>query len=74
MTSAVHSHCSPRLSGVPPPPLGALALAESDLRPSGKVKWENQLLDVITEGDYIEAGRDVEILRIEGNRIIVRKT
>lgn len=60
--------------GAPLPPLGAQAIAESDLRPSGKVKWDNRLLDVITEGDYIEAGRDVEILRIEGNRIIVRKT
>ncbi|MEO8270605.1 MAG: NfeD family protein, partial [Aureliella sp.] len=61
------------ISGTPRPPLGAHALAESDLRPSGKVKWETRLLDVITEGDYIEAGHTVEILRIEGNRIIVRK-
>lgn len=61
------------VSGVPLPPLGTRALAESDLRPSGKVKCGDQLLDVITEGDYIEAGQTVEILHIEGNRIIVRK-
>lgn len=61
------------ISGAPLPPLGARAVAESDLRPSGKVKHGEQLLDVITEGDYIEAGHTVEILRIEGNRIVVRK-
>ncbi len=60
-------------SGVPLPQVGTHALAESDLRPSGKVKCGDQLLDVITEGDYIEAGHTVEILRIEGNRIVVRK-
>lgn len=55
------------------PSLGATATAECDLRPSGKAKWQDQLLDVITEGDYIEAGSPIEILRIEGNRIIVRR-
>ncbi|MEM7477563.1 MAG: NfeD family protein [Planctomycetota bacterium] len=52
--------------------IGAEAVAESDLRPSGKILVENELLDVITEGDYVEAGTAVEVIRIEGNRIIVR--
>ncbi len=60
-------------SAAPRPPLGTTAIAESDLRPAGKVKWQDHLLDVITEGDYIEAGSPIEILRIEGNRIIVRR-
>jgi membrane-bound serine protease (ClpP class) len=47
--------------------------AESDLRPSGKIKIGDRLFDVITEGDYVEAGSQVEVLRIEGNRMIVRK-
>jgi membrane-bound serine protease (ClpP class) len=47
--------------------------AESDLRPSGKIKIGDRLFDVITEGDYVEAGSQVEVLRIEGNRIVVRK-
>lgn len=61
-------------SAVPQPPLGAAAIAESDLRPAGKAKWQDHLLDVITEGDYIEAGSPIEVLRIEGNRIIVRRS
>jgi membrane-bound serine protease (ClpP class) len=55
------------------PGLGETGIAESDLRPSGKVVWQNRLLDVITEGDYIEAGNRIEFIRIEGNRIVVRK-
>lgn len=56
----------------PPATVGLQGVAESDLRPSGKAMLEGRLFDVITEGDYVEAGRAVEVLRIEGNRIIVR--
>lgn len=55
------------------PEIGARGVAESDLRPSGKVLLQDRLRDVITEGDYVEAGSAVEVLRVEGNRIIVRK-
>ena len=57
----------------PLPSLGAQGIADSDLRPSGKVFVEHQLLDVVTEGDYVEAGSSIEIIKIEGNTIIVRK-
>lgn len=53
---------------------GDQGIAESVLRPSGKVKIGGRLLDVITEGDYVEAGTLIEVLRVEGNRIIVRKS
>jgi membrane-bound serine protease (ClpP class) len=56
-----------------PPSIGATGVAESDLRPAGKVLMDNRLLDVITEGDYVEAGSPIEVLRVEGNRIVVRK-
>ncbi len=56
-----------------PPAVGTEGIAESDLRPSGKVIIRERLLDVITEGDYVEAGSQVEVLRVEGNRIVVRR-
>ncbi|MEZ6137711.1 MAG: NfeD family protein [Pirellulaceae bacterium] len=52
---------------------GDCGVAESDLRPSGKVLFEQRLIDVVTEGDYVDAGSSVSIVRIEGNRIVVRK-
>jgi membrane-bound serine protease (ClpP class) len=53
--------------------LGEVGVAESDLRPSGKVLIGQRLLDVVTEGDYVTAGTPIEIIKIEGNRIIVRR-
>jgi membrane-bound serine protease (ClpP class) len=56
------------------PNVGERGVAESVLRPSGKVLFNKQLIDVVTEGDYLDPGTPVEVIRREGNRIIVRKT
>jgi len=56
------------------PQIGEQGIAESVLRPSGKVIFDKQLVDVVTEGDYLDPGTPVEVIRREGNRIIVRKT
>ncbi len=53
--------------------VGAQGVAESDLRPSGKVLLADQLLDVVTEGDYVDAGSTVEVIATAGNRIVVRR-
>ena len=29
-------------------------------------------VDVVTEGDFVDSGRQVRILKIEGNRVVVR--
>ncbi len=55
------------------PQVGEQGLAESVLRPSGKVLFGRQLIDVVTEGDYLDPGTSVEVIRREGNRIVVRK-
>ena len=56
------------------PNVGELGVAESVLRPSGKALFNRQLVDVVTEGDYLDPGTPVEVIRLEGNRIMVRKT
>jgi len=54
--------------------VGEQGVAEGDLHPVGKVRLDSgELIDVISEGFFIEAGDIVEIDRIDGNRIIVRK-
>ena len=57
----------------PLPQLGDKGIAESVLRPSGKVLFDKLLIDVVTEGDYLDPGTSVEVIRREGNRIVVRK-
>ncbi|WP_050742071.1 NfeD family protein [Symbiobacterium thermophilum] len=42
------------------------------LRPAGTAVFDDQRLDVVTEGEFIPAGVPVKIVRVEGTRIVVR--
>jgi membrane-bound serine protease (ClpP class) len=52
--------------------LGAIGVAATTLRPAGKAQFGEQFLDVIAEGDYVNAGSRVQVIEIEGNRIVVK--
>ncbi len=45
----------------------------SPLRPAGIIEIDGERLDVVSEGDFIESGQIVEIIKISGNRIVVKK-
>lgn len=53
--------------------LGKRGTALSALRPSGIAHFDHERLDVVAEGEFIEAGEPIEVLRVEGNRIVVRR-
>lgn len=53
--------------------LGKRGIAASTLRPAGIAHFDHERVDVITEGEFIEAGDPIEVLRVEGNRIVVRR-
>jgi len=50
---------------------GDSGITETPLRPSGKIAISGRRLDAITAGEFIEPGSTVEVVRVEGNRIIV---
>jgi membrane-bound serine protease (ClpP class) len=51
---------------------GRRGKAHTPLRPAGSIVLDdNTHLDVVTDGDFIEKGADVVVLRVEGMRIIV---
>lgn len=52
--------------------LGRTGTALSPLRPAGVAEVDGARLDVVSDGSFIEAGAPVEIIRVEGNRIVVR--
>jgi membrane-bound serine protease (ClpP class) len=60
-------------STVSPSLLGAMGIAATPLRPAGKAQIGDDFLDVVAEGDYVEAGSRVQIIEIEGNRIVVKQ-
>lgn len=53
--------------------LGARGTAASTLRPAGVAHFDHERVDVVTEGEYVEAGAPIEVVRVEGNRIVVRR-
>lgn len=53
--------------------IGVIGTALTDLRPSGTVLVEDERIDVVTEGSFIEKGTKVKIIKTEGSRIVVRE-
>lgn len=53
--------------------LGTRGTAASTLRPAGVAHFDHERVDVVTEGEYIDAGAPIEVMRVEGNRIVVRR-
>ena len=61
-------------SGVATTPLeiGECGITISPLRPAGKIMVGDRSIDVVTEGDFVESGHQVRILKLQGNRVVVR--
>lgn len=53
--------------------VGKKLKAYTDLRPAGVAILDNEKLDVVTDGDFIEKGNGIVIVRVEGMRIVVKK-
>jgi NfeD-like C-terminal, partner-binding len=57
---------------VPARLLGEIGVAVTTLRPSGKAQFGDDFLDVIAD-TYVEPGRRVQVIEIEGYRIVVKE-
>jgi membrane-bound ClpP family serine protease len=52
--------------------LGAIGVAATPLRPAGKVQFGEEFIDVVTESSYVMPGTRVQVIEIEGNRVVVK--
>jgi len=52
--------------------VGDVGQAEGALRPGGKARFGSVLVDVVTEGEYLEANCTIEVIERRGNRVVVR--
>ena len=57
----------------PPVKIGQTGIALSPLRPSGNAKFGAVRLTVVTRGEMIEAKRNIKVVAIEGNSIVVKE-
>lgn len=53
--------------------MGLMGITKSYMRPSGKIELDGLVYDAITEGEFIEVGKTVTVIRVEGSKIIVRQ-
>lgn len=52
--------------------VGDVGQTVSPLRPSGKMQIGDCTVDVVTEGDFVESGREVKIIGKQGAKVVVR--
>lgn len=43
------------------------------LRPAGTALIDDERVDVVTEGEYIERNRPIEVVYVDGLKIVVRE-
>jgi membrane-bound serine protease (ClpP class) len=55
------------------PLVGKSGIARSDLRPTGIAEIAGQRYDVVSQGDFIDAGSNIKVIATENYRIIVAK-
>jgi len=53
--------------------IGRVGVAKSKLRPAGRAIFDGELYDVVTQGDFINPGAEIEIVEVKSNRIMVRE-
>lgn len=52
--------------------IGDLGEVTSKLRPAGKARFGDAIVDVVATAEFIDIGTPVEIIEIHGNRVVVR--
>jgi membrane-bound serine protease (ClpP class) len=68
----IHAMSAPReanLSGL----LGEVGVAATPLRPAGKVQFGEEYVDVVAESGYIAPGTRVQVVEVEGIRVVVKE-
>lgn len=54
--------------------LGKTGTAEMNLHPAGRAILDEQRINVITRGEFIEKGSDIKVIETHGSHIVVKKS
>ena len=52
-------------------PVGAIGVVVSELHPAGRAQFDQHMVDVISQGQFIRPGTAVRVVEVRGNRIVV---
>ena len=53
--------------------IGKIGVTESELSPEGVVMIDDEVYEVRTEGETLDAGRGVKVTRVQGKKIFVKR-
>lgn len=53
--------------------VGKEGVSLTHLRPAGIANIDSRRLDVVTEGTFIDKDKNLKVIRVEGNRVVVRE-
>jgi membrane-bound serine protease (ClpP class) len=51
--------------------VGEEGVARTILRPAGKAEFGAALVDVVTDGEFLDRGAKVRVTMVEGDRVVV---
>ncbi|MCI2426159.1 nodulation protein NfeD [Candidatus Acetothermia bacterium] len=53
--------------------VGMIGRVITPLRPAGTAEFGDSRVDVVTDGEFIDKGTEIEVRKVEGTRVIVRR-
>jgi membrane-bound serine protease (ClpP class) len=53
--------------------VGHTGVVVSTLRPTGKARFGEVMVDVVAEAEFLDKGTKVQIIEMHGNRVVVKK-
>lgn len=53
------------------PSIGSIGTASTTLRPAGTAEFDEMLVDVVSDGAFVNAGQQVRVIAVEGDRVTV---
>jgi len=53
--------------------VGKEGVALTKLRPAGRAEIDGQVVNVLTEGDFVPEGKKIVVLHVKGNSVVVRE-
>ncbi len=53
--------------------IGKVGITKTPFRPAGTIVIEEERIDAVSEGGFIQANKEVRVVKVEGSRIVVRE-
>ncbi|MGE4357368.1 MAG: nodulation protein NfeD [Candidatus Omnitrophota bacterium] len=52
--------------------IGKIGKTITTLRPAGKADFSGKIMDVVSEGEFIDRNKEIKVVSVEGNKIVVK--